>query len=72
MGPGPSPSSSGNLPSRPKFKWDIKNVPWTDGKGPQEEYAEEVKAWFAFHDLLPDTNSNKLDKKLRGTILKSQ
>lgn len=68
MGPEPSSSPSGNLPSRPKFKLDLKNVPWTDGKGPQEEYAEEVKAWSAFHDLLPDTISNKLDKKLRGTI----
>lgn len=44
----------------------------TDGKGQQDEYAEEVKAWSAFHDLLPDNNSNKREKILRGTILKSQ
>lgn len=31
-----------------------------------------MKAWSAFHDLLCDSNSNKLDKKLRCTILKSQ
>lgn len=45
-------------------------MPRTDGKGPQEEYAEEVKPWSAFNDLLPDSNAKKLDKKLRSTILK--
>lgn len=73
MGPEPSAKSSGmSLPSRPRFSWDMKSVPWTDGKGPQDEYAEAVLEWCNFHDLLPATNSNKLDKILRGSILKSQ
>lgn len=40
--------------------------------GPQAVYVEKVKAWYAFHDLLSNSNSKKLWKKLRGTILKSQ
>lgn len=52
MGPEPSSSSSDNIPSHPKYKWDMKNVPRTDGKGSQDEYTKEVKAWSGFDDLL--------------------
>lgn len=46
-------------------------MPWTDWKGLNEEYAEEVKPCSAFHDVVPETNFNKLDKKLRGTLFSS-
>lgn len=72
MGPEPLSYSSDSLLSRQILKWDISNVLWKDGKGSREEYAEKVKAWSAFHDLLSDTSSNKLDKELQGTNLKSQ
>lgn len=31
------------LPSHPKCLWDMKQVSWTDGKGPQDRYTEAVK-----------------------------
>ena len=52
MGPGFEFNKA--MPSRPKYSWDIKNVPWTDGKGNQDECAESVELWTAFHDALPD------------------
>ena len=68
MGP-ESPLSA--LPSRPCFSWDIRNVPWTDGKGNQEEYSNAVDLWNSFHNRLPDSDSNKIPKELRGMMLKS-
>lgn len=50
-------------PSCPRLVWDLKVAPWTDGKGPQDEYTEAVTDWCKFHDLLPDSNANKLGKK---------
>ena len=50
----------------------MKTVPWTDAKGLQEEYPEAVTEWCNLHDLLDDTDSNKMVPKLRGPILKSQ
>lgn len=32
------PSSRTKGPDRPKFPWDAKAAPWTNGKGDQEEY----------------------------------
>ena len=61
-----------DLPSRPKFSWDIKNAPWTDAKGAQEKYYKSVLLWKSFHDKLPETNSNKIPSELQGIILKSQ
>jgi len=61
-----------DLPSRPRFSWDSRNVPWTDGKGNQEEYANAVKLWKSFHDLLPATNPNKITPALQGIMLQSQ
>jgi len=68
MGPG----NSSNLPSRPKFSWDIRSTPWTDGRGNQEGFARAVKLWGQFHDKLPASNSNKIPADLRGICLKSQ
>ena len=68
---GPEPSSSSLLP-RPRFSWDIKNVPWTYGKGNKEEYSNSVPLWNAFHDKLPDSNSNKIPNVLRGIMLQSK
>ena len=65
-------NASAVLPSRPRFSWDLKNVPWTDGKGSQEEYAEAVRLWSALHDKLPDSSSNKIGSDIRGIMLKSQ
>lgn len=65
---GPVPSSG--LPSRPKFAWDSKSAPWTDGKLDQEQYNESVTSWNAFHDVLPDSKNNKIPKKLRMICLK--
>lgn len=53
MGQAPSPSSSGNAPSRPMLKWDITKVLGKDYKGSQEEYAEEVKEWYDFPSFSP-------------------
>lgn len=66
------PESSNNLPSRPRFSWDIRTVPWTDGRGNQEQYAEAVSLWEAFQDTLADSNSNKVAKAARGIMLQSQ
>lgn len=60
------------LPSRPKFGWDTKNVPWTDGIGPQDRYAEAVQLWCCYHDMLPLNSTNRIAKKVRGILLKSQ
>ena len=60
-----------NLQKRPRFSWDIRCIPWTDGKGSQEEYVAAVKSWSSFHEQLPDSNSNKISKALRGIMLQS-
>lgn len=61
-----------DLPSRPRFSWDTKSVPWTDGKGNQDEYKRSITLWRSFHDKLPANNSNKIPIELRGIMLKSQ
>ena len=60
------------VPSRPRFSWDLRNAPWTDGKGNQERFYESVKQWCAFHDNLPNTNPNKIPSSLQGMLLQSQ
>ena len=60
------------MPTTPRFSWDIRNIPWTDGKGNQEEYAKSVELRNAFHNKLPDSNSNKIPLALRGIMLQSQ
>ena len=46
-------------------------MPWTDGRGNQEDYVNPVKSWQAFHAKLPDSNSNKIPQGLRGIMLHS-
>ena len=60
-----------DLLKRPRFSWDLRSVPWTDGKGNQEDYVNAVTSWKSFHDKLPDTNSNKILENLRGMMLQS-
>ena len=69
MGPANGMSHIAHLPHCPKFSWDTKNCPWTDGVGNQEPYAHAVKQWSLFHDGLSDNNSNKINKQLRGIVL---
>ena len=61
-----------DVPSRPKFSWDVGNVPWADGKGDQDQYKNSVLLWKAFHDRLPEANSNKIPGELQGIALQSQ
>ena len=65
-------TSSVDLPKRPRFSWDIRSVPWTDGRGKQEDYVSAVRSWSAFHAKLPHSNSNKTPKILRGIMLHSR
>ena len=46
-------------------------MPWTDGRGNQEDYVFTVRSWSGFHDKLYDSNSNKTAKSLRGIMLHS-
>lgn len=69
MGLAPGAAS---LPTRPRCPSDIKNVPWSDGKGNQEEYSSSVALWNALHDNLPESNSNKIPSSLRGILPQSQ
>ena len=62
---------SADVPSRPRFSWDLKTVPWTDGRGDQREYVEAVALWEQFHDNLPSTSASRIDKKNRGIVLLS-
>ena len=66
-----SPDSK-DLPNCTRFSWDIRTVPWTEGKGSQEPYAAAVELWKLFYDTLPDSNANKLNATLHSIMLKSQ
>ena len=68
---GPEPQFS-EKPSRPRFQWDARSPPWTDGKGNQKRFLKAVKLWKEFHDALPASNSNKIPSNLQGIVLKSQ
>lgn len=74
MGPGGSSSFEklAYLPSRSKFSWNIRNVPLTDVRGEQFEYARNVNLWKRFHDQLASINSNKISPNLQGIMLLSQ
>ena len=71
MGQDGSAVRGADLPMRPKFSWDLKKAPWTDGKGSQEQYAEAVHLWKLHHDALSNNTSGKIPKKLLGMVLKS-
>ena len=60
-----------DLPNRLRFSWDIRSVPWTDGKEDQTEYVDAVKSWSSFHNELLDSNNNKIRKRIRGIMLPS-
>lgn len=64
-------SISSSIHSRSLFSWDLKTVPWTDEKGPQDAYSDIFAEWCNFHDILPEKNADKLGYKLRGSFLKS-
>lgn len=66
------PGQEKSLPTTPKFTWDLKTVPWTDGRGDQEEFSNAVDKWAAFHDSFKDSNSNKIDKSQRRLIIHTQ
>lgn len=68
----PNSNNSINLPGRPKNTWSVKNAPWTDGRGPTEDYHRAVRDWNHFMELLPDGHPEKLGQKVRGLFLKSQ
>ena len=72
MGPGVTAAQISELPKRPKFSWDLKTAPWTDGKGSQEQYAEAVELWKLYHDSLAEGTAGKIPKNLQGVVLKSQ
>lgn len=72
MGLENTPSDSLCLPSRLEFSWDLKNAPWIDGCGPQDEHANTVKGWSDVHDLLDNKNLNMTLLQLRETMLRSQ
>lgn len=65
-------STEKNIQIRPKFSCSCKNVPWADGDGPPERHAETVENWSSFQGFLPDTNSERYPKNVRGITLKSQ
>ena len=65
------PEGNQRLPTRPKYSWDIKNVPWTDAVGDQFEYYKAVNRWGAFQDTLSASNTNKIDVASRGMVLQS-
>lgn len=65
-------SKSSGVLSRPCFTPHLNSAFWTDGNGPQDECAGAGTYWCYFHNLLPDSNSNKQSKKLRCPILNLQ
>ena len=50
--------------SRPPFTWEPRNPPWTDDKGPQNEYSRAVKMWCTYNNDLADGLSTKEPKNL--------
>lgn len=69
---GPGNTSRYDLPSCPRFAWDMRNCPWTDGKGNKEQYVLSVNRWSKYHDVLTDVNGNKTPVALRGLTLQAQ
>ncbi len=59
-------------PTRPKHTWTAREPAWTDGRGNTEQYHAIVLQCSKFHDLLPDTNVQKIPKHSRGLVLQGQ
>lgn len=60
------------MSNKPRFGWDIRTSPGTDGKGYQEGYARAFELWCDYQDSLPDINTNKINKTQCGTLLLAQ
>lgn len=58
-----------SLPARHRFTKDVKNVPWTGGKGDQTIYDQAVSHWYSFQNNLSDDNRDRIDSKNRGFAL---
>lgn len=69
---GPGNESRSDSPSRPRFKWDLRTCPWTAGKRSRDGYAAAVLDCSEYHDLLSNSNSNKIPSNIRGLQFKSQ
>lgn len=54
------------------FSFDLSFATWTDAVGNPEGYALGVSQWSELHDLLPDTNSNKIPETMGGTSPQAQ
>lgn len=57
---------------RPRFQWDVKNAPWSDGVGDQYEYVRSVRSRSVCMDALGTNRSNRVPKKLRRLLLQAQ
>lgn len=66
------PAAQNSLRTRPRFAWDTRSPPWTDGKGNQEWYKIAVYDWKEFINSLPDANPNKLTSPIQALVLKLQ
>ena len=60
------------LLTRPEFSSDLRSPLWTDGKGPQDQYAETVSLWKLYHDSLSFGASEKIQENLQSVVLKQQ
>lgn len=58
--------------SHPRFVWDVRLPPRTDGQGNQEAYWEAASLWKEYHGSLPFKNSNQVPPNQQGIILISQ
>lgn len=67
----PKYSSLQTRAQRPRFSWDARNVPWTDGVGDQVEYSEAFLARGSFHHIPSEKNGNQIEKKNRDIVLMS-
>ena len=65
-------SADDRAPGRPRFHWDPRNAPWTDGRDPQDEYIRAVKHWCRYHDAVPDSYSKKVPTDLQAMLLHAQ
>lgn len=48
------PSKNIDLHARPKFQWDLKSAPSTDGIGDQTEYRQNLRKWKQFPNARPN------------------
>lgn len=63
-------ANANTFPKRPRFAWDEKCPPWTDGKGNQDKFKAAVEDWKEFNNALPASSPNKVPTTLQGIVLK--